>query len=175
MTLKIALSQIANANDFAAEVAAHIKAKKVHQKTTDGEPAPTASSMVESAVRVVRYPIDEQRADDYVADYEIITPPPLTLDESKTKLAVEAQETYDAALEILFPKLKRRLFQIRADAARTTKPEKRTPADNAMVAAAAAIEAKAVALHTQLAEAEDAISDLTEETIAAYKVPAFGA
>lgn len=178
MTLEIKLSQIKNADDFAAAVAAYIKAKKDHQKTI-GEPAPTAAALVEAAVRVVHFPIEAGRADDYVADYNVEDdtpppPPPPTLDERRAKLAMEAQAAYEAALEVVFPKLKRRLFQLRATAARSIDPAKRAPTDSAIVAAADAIDAKAVALHLHLAEVEDAISDLTEETIGAYKVPPFG-
>lgn len=198
MALKVKLSQIkALPFDFDAEVTKYIAALVAHQKTV-GEAASTAPHpWIELAVKRVQYPIEavhqptnesgepvgepvkfmsSEKPDTFERDVEIEddTPSPPTLDEQKAKLAADAIKAADAAVAVFFPPLKRRLFQIHADRARSTlPPEKRTPEQVAIIAAADAIDAKANAVQLHLAQIEDAIHDLTADNIDGYAMPPF--
>jgi len=179
MPLAIKLSQLKAARFdtglFNSAVAAYIKAKKDHQKT-EGEPAPTAPAIVEAAVARVPGSIDPPRADDYVANYTIEddTPPPPTLDERKAALAHTAATAALAAIDVVSPPLLRRLAVITANAAKAVEEAKRTPEQQAVVAASADLQKRTEAVYLQLAHAEAAIHGLTAETIDAWKVPPFG-
>jgi hypothetical protein len=70
MTLKLKKSQVdALPFDFEQAVRDFIAAKEAHRFT--GDAAPSADALVEAAVRRVQYPIEDEKPDDFVADYEI--------------------------------------------------------------------------------------------------------
>jgi hypothetical protein len=160
--------------DFGNAIEAHIKALKAHQ-TTVGEPAPIAHALVERAVRRVQYPIDAKKPDDFVADYTVVddTPPPPTLDQRKTALAVNAQALCQEAMDAASPPLKRRLADMEAGRAMMVDPAKRTPAQLAAIAAQQARGVKSEAILFHLATLESQIHDLTEQTIDGWKPAPF--
>jgi hypothetical protein len=166
MTFKIPLSQIKSADEFAADVAAYIKAKKDHQKTT-GEPAPTAAPMVEAAVRVVPGSIEEQRADDYVADYSVEddTPPPPSFEDRKAALVLSIRDEGEARIAKFFPPLKRNHMHMLVSRASRVEEDKRTNEQKAVLAHMQDIAERADAIQFHVAEQQAAVHDLTAETI----------
>lgn len=172
MPLVIKLSQIKSAADFEAQVAAYIKARKDHQKT-EGEPAPTAPPIVEAAVMLVPGSIEDERADDYVADYQVVDDSP-TLDARKAAVHALAVHAVNAAIDAISPPLLRRLASLTANAAAAVAEGSRTQAQEAAIAKAVDTHARVEAIYLQLAYAEAAIHGLTAETIDAWKVPPFG-
>jgi hypothetical protein len=200
MTMKIALSQVkALPFDFEAAVTAFIKAKKDH-RSTEGVPAPSAPHpYIEAAVVRVPGSIEEHRADDFVADYEIIddTPPavpPPTLEQRKMALAVQVGVLANEAIAKVIPPLKQRLWdrehaRVLGDIGKIKIQEnepmdvwrgralstiKQTaPADHASFTAHEDRKRKVDAIIHQVALGESAIHDLTEETIEAWQPAPF--
>ena len=167
MTLKINLSAMkALPYDFEKEVASLIQAKKDHQKT-EGIPAPYGPALVESAVRRVPGSIDPPKADDFVADYEVVddTPPPPTLDERKGALAMTSQAVAQSIIDKIDPPLKRRLTQMDYANAMAVPEAKRTSPQIAAIAARETRKARVDATMYHLATLESQIHDLTDKTI----------
>jgi hypothetical protein len=193
MTLKLALSQIkALPFDFAEEVEKFRLAKIAHQ-STEGEAAPSVPhTLVEHAVK--RVPRDGA-SDDFVSDYEIIddTPPPPSLDERKQVLVSALGTAANAAIAAIIPPLKRRLRDLeyhritgllsnaKLEKVENETPEERyaralatlSPDDLTHYLAHQASTRKIEAIVYQLAQGESAIHDLTEQTVGAWKAPAF--
>lgn len=177
MTLKIALSHVKSLLplDFEAAVADFIKAKQDHRQTV-GEPAPSPPhGIIESAIRRLPGSIEDNRADEFIADYEIVddTPPPPTLDERKTVLANEVRTVAQAAIDLLSPPLKRRLLTMEAARAMAIEEAKRTPADKALIAAHQDRTARTEATNYHLALTEAQIHDLTDATIDGFVAAPF--
>jgi hypothetical protein len=196
MTLKLSLSQVKSMPfDFEAAVQDFIGAKKHHQ-STDGEPAPSARhQMVEAAVKRVPGSIDPPRPDDFVADYEIVddTPPQPSLDQRKAVLVAALGTAANAAIAAVIPPLKRRLWDLeqhriavllngaKLESVKDETPEARraralatlSADDLAHYLAHEARNKKIDAIVYQVAKAESAIHDLTEETLPTWKPPAF--
>ncbi len=84
MTVKVLKSHIGS-SPFAAEVEDYRQRLLAHRFTVD-VPAPmAASAMVEECIKRVQYPIEDQKPDDFVADYEIVDDLP-SLDTRKAEL-----------------------------------------------------------------------------------------
>jgi hypothetical protein len=197
MTLKIALSQLkALPFDFEQAVASFVKAKQDHRQT-EGEMAPCAPHpYVEAAVKRVPGSIEPPRADEFVADYEIVddSPPPKSLDQRKTELAGKVGLMANEAMAQIIPPLKHRLWEmeharIQQDLAMVKPLENETrelwlaraldaikqasPADHASFTAHEIRKAKLAAIIRHMAICESDIHDLTEATIDAWSVPPF--
>jgi hypothetical protein len=120
MTLHLTKSQIdALPFDFEQAVRDFIAAKEAHRSTCD--PAPAAADLiVEAAVKRIQYPVEAERPDDFVADYEIEddTPPPEppapppTLEQRKQTLIAESRLQEQNEIGALMPAGKRRLLEI---------------------------------------------------------------
>ena len=202
MTIRIALSKIkALPFDFDAAVKEFIEAKKKH-RTTVGEPSPNAPHLfVEAAVRRVPGSIEEQRPDDFVADYEVVDdtppePPKPSLDQRKMALAAQVGTAANAAVAKIIPPLKHRLWEheyarVQADMAKVKIIEneslddwraraivaikKTSAADFASFTAHDERKKKIAAVHYHVALCESQIHDLTEETIDAWSPAPFPA
>jgi hypothetical protein len=176
MTLKIQLSHIkALPFDFETAVADFIAAKKRHQ-TTEGEPAPSAPhQMVEAAVKRIPGSIDPPRADEFVADYEIVddTPPPPSLEARKSALAMQAQTAAQGAINKLRPPLKSRLLAIEFSRAMAIEEAKRAPSERATIAGYLDGNVRVEAITYHLAKIEASIHDLTDATIDDFDAPPF--
>lgn len=202
MTLKIPLSHIKQLPfDFDAAVETYIKARKDHLSTT-GQPAPMSPhALVEAAVRRVPGSIEEKRPDDFVADYEAIddTPPEPakpTLDQRKMVMAAQLGIAANEAIAKIIPPLKHRLWDRdharvlgdmgkvkineneamdawRARAIETIR--RNAPADHASFVAHEDRKKKIEAIIHQVAMAESAIHDLSEEQLANWQPPSLDA
>lgn len=172
MTFVIKLSRLGcAASDFDAAVTAYIKAKKDHQNTI-GEPAPTAPPMVEAAVRVVPGSIEEERADDYVADYSVEDDSP-SLDERKIALANDVTAQANKAIDAVSPPLKRRLWDYQHAEAAKPDPLLRSAEQKAVVEAHEARSDKVQEIYRHLAQMHSDIHDLTDATFDAWKPAPF--
>jgi hypothetical protein len=176
MPLQIMLSQVKSLPfDFAEAVQEYIAAKKHHQ-TTEGQPAPGAPhQMVEAAVKRVPGSIDPPRADEFVADYEIVddTPPAPSLDQRKSALAMDVQQQAQVAIDKIRPPLKARLLAMDFSRAMAIEEAKRTPADKATIASYLDGNARIDAITYHLAKIEAQIHDLTEATIGDWSASPF--
>ena len=97
MTVEINLSDIGGQEElFAEAVEKHIAKLHAFNKTI-GQPRPTASPLIETAVKRVQ---EKGKPDTYVADYKIITPPPpppLSLDDLKAQIYMRLSMAESAA------------------------------------------------------------------------------
>lgn len=95
---------------FADAVKEYIAAMNDHRRTV-GVAAPSHHRWVEAAVSRVRYPVEEEKPDDFVEDYEIIddTPP---LWERKRNLAALVERSEEEVSNKIWPVTLRRMEQI---------------------------------------------------------------
>jgi len=78
---------------FEEELERHIKAMEGHRFAEVGIAAPFSHPMIHAAIRRVQYPVNENKPDDFVADYEIIDDaPPLW---ERKKALVELVERHE--------------------------------------------------------------------------------
>jgi hypothetical protein len=170
MTARILKSNIINLGfDYAAAVEAFRQAKLDH-RFTEGEPAPAAIAIVEAAVK--RVP-QENGPDDFVADYEIVDdlPPPPTLQERKRELTNQVHLQEMEAYIAVIPRGKRRLLEIQHREITGKPPEQRTAEDVAFLEDYDAKQSRIQAITKAGAILEAQIEDLTEETIAGWRMP----
>ncbi len=159
MTFQIRKSHIdALDYDFEAEVRNHIAALEKHRFA--GDSAPISTPEIEASIRRVQYPIEDEKPDDFVADYRIIddTPPPPTLEERKTSALAELRRQEQIEIDALIAPEKRRLNNILF--ARALKTDPKTPADAKIIADRQALDAKIDEIALKYAEREAAIADM---------------
>ena len=169
MTAQIPLSQIGNADDFKARVAAFRQAKLDHHATI-GEPAPREHELVEAAVR--RVPKGDA-ADDYeIVPYEFVDDRP-SLRSRKDVLLHQVGEIERALMEASMPPGKRRLDGLHAGDLLRKPQAERSAAESKFLADRDARHAREDAIARQAAQLMSDIEDLTEETIGAWQPTAF--
>lgn len=160
MTFHIAKSVVAKLGyDFESAVKEHIKALEDHR--ISGDAAPHSYPEVEVAVRRVQYPVDQEKPDDFVADYVIDddTPPPPTLAERKAAARVALLAEEQAEIDKLIAPEKARYAQMVYDRARMADPK--TPADEKTIADYEALLKAAADIRFAYAGLEAAIADMT--------------
>jgi hypothetical protein len=163
MTLKLKKSQVdALPFDFEQAVRDFIAAKEAHRFT--GDAAPSADVLVERAVRRVQYPIEDEKPDDFVANYEIEddAPPPPTLAERKQAMIMESRLAEQAAIETLIPAGKRRLMDMDYRRALAVPEDQRSPAQQRVISDRAALDAQIEAISYAAAQREAEIEDIAE-------------
>lgn len=174
MTVKILKSHLdtfgITPDAFEKAVKKHIKAKMDH-RGKEGEPAPTASPLIEKCIKR----IPPSGPDTFEADYEIVddSPPPKTLAERKAELIALIGREEQAAMEALMPMGKRRLRQFEIARIQQIEPGTRTDRDKALLKEQEELDemGRKVALHA--ARQQAAVEDLTEETIDNWKPAEF--
>ena len=169
MTVRIPQSQLAGLGfDLVEAIEAFRQAKLAH-RFTEGVPAPTAPAIVEDCIRRVQV---DGKPDDYVADYEIVddTPP---LRARKDMLIAQVTRREAERLAEIVPLGKRRLMNMRASDALSKEDKDRTEEEKAFLAAREPLVAEWQKVERFAAELHADIEDLTEETIAAWKMPEF--
>jgi hypothetical protein len=164
--------------DFAEAVEAHRLALIEHRQT--GNATPTADPRVEAAVRRIIVPLEEGRPDDFVADFEIIddTPPPPeppTPADRRAQLLNKVQVAQaEAAAKVISP-ARARLLSMDVSRVYTKPADGRTPADDAIFAQHAAIQARLNALTYHTATLEVEIEELADDQLESWQMPAFPA
>ncbi|WP_457488948.1 hypothetical protein [Tardiphaga sp. P5_C10] len=179
MTFKINKSEVdALPFAFAEAVEAHRLALIEHRQT--GNATPTHDPRVEAAVRRVIVPLEEGRPDDFVTDYEIIddTPPPPappTPAERRAQLLSSVQKSQaEAAAKVVSP-ARARLLSMDVSRVYAKPVESRTPADDAIMAQHAAIQARFNALTYHTAKLEVEIEDLADDQLDSWQMTDFPA
>jgi hypothetical protein len=160
MTYQIAKSRVAALGyDFAAEVAKHVSRLEAHRFT--GDAAPHSYPEVEAAIRRVSHPIEDQKPDDFIADYEIVNddPPPPTLAERKAAAMADLRKQEQEEIAKLIAPEKRRLMDITYGRALRADPQ--TDADKKLIADRRAIDAQIEAIQLDYATREAALSEMT--------------
>jgi hypothetical protein len=163
MTFKIAKSRVdALGYDFEAAVKDYIAALEAHR--FEGNAAPHAAPEVEWAVRRVQHPIEAQKPDDFIADYEIVDdtpppPPPPTLAERKQAARAKLLQEEQAAIAELIAPEKQRFLSMKYTRARQADPK--TQADLDEIARFEALQKKIEDIRFAYAEREAAIAEMT--------------
>lgn len=177
--LKIPLSTIrALPFDFGGEVDAYIKRLTEHRHTV-GEAAPTAPhTLVEAAVARHQHPIEAKKPDDFLAHFEVVDdtpppPPPPTLDEKKQMLVREVNAEAEKARATIIPMLKAAHWENQYRDAMAVEQKKQTAAQKAIVSQHDMRLKKIDAINRHVAKQYSDIHDLTESTIADWKLEAF--
>ncbi|MGM4999244.1 hypothetical protein AB8A05_10960 [Tardiphaga sp. 538_B7_N1_4] len=176
MTFQINKSEVdALPFDFAEAVEAHRLALIEHRQT--GNATPTHDPRVEAAVRRVIVPLEEGRPDDFVADFEIVddTPPPPTSSEQRAKLLRNIQVEHAAAAARVISPARARLLSMDVSRVYAKPAESRTPADDAIFAQHAAIQARLNALTYHTATLEVEIEELADDQLDSWQMTAFPA
>jgi hypothetical protein len=160
--------------DFAATVEAHRQALLAHRFT--GDAAPTATALVEQAVRRVQY---QGQADDFVADYAIVDdvpPQPVETDaDRKQKLVAAVRRAERDASDTIVTPGKLRLLTLDVSRA-VAKPEaERSSADKAALADMAAVQTRLDAVQYHAATLEAQIDDLAAAQYESWKPAPFPA
>lgn len=164
MTLQIPKSHLGDVTpeQFAARVAAFVKAKLDHHNTVE-IPAPAEHHLVEQSVsRVPR----KGEPDNYVADYEIVDDSPKkTLRQRKDDLIhnISLQE-HELMVAQLAPG-KRRLQVLDANAIYQKPVEQRSETERQFIAKHETRMAREAAIQRHAAEQMAAVEDLTDGTI----------
>jgi hypothetical protein len=185
MSIQIPLSRIGDAASFKARVEAFRQAKLDHH-TTLGVPAPREDELVEAAVRRVprglsglarppdgaTKPVQDNAADDYAIDYEIVDDRP-SLRSRKDALIQEVGRQEHALMVASMPPGKRRLDELTAgDLLR--KPEaERSDAERKFLADRDARHAREAAIQRHAAVLMSEIEDLGEDTIGGWQPAPF--
>lgn len=176
MTFQINKSEVdALPFDFAEAVEAHRLALIEHRQT--GNATPTADPRVEAAVRRIIVPLEEVRPDDFVADFEIVddTPPAPTPAERRAQLLNSVQVAQaEAAAKVISP-ARARLLSMDVSRVYAKPAESRTPADDAIFAQHAAIQARLNALTYHTATLEVDIEELADDQLDSWQMTAFPA
>ena len=162
-TLKLKKSQVdALPFDFEKAVRDFIAAKEAHRFT--GGAAPTADAPVEAAVRRVQYPIEAEKPDDFVADYQIEddTPPPPTLEQRKQAMIAESRQAEQAAIEALMPAGKWRLLDMEFQRAMAVPEGDRSPEQVRVTEQRRDLDAAIDSIRYAAAKREADIEDITE-------------
>lgn len=177
MPFEVPLSLIVDQTSFDQGVQLHLKALTEHTKTR-GKPRPVAHPLIEQAIKRVTYPIASKKPDSFVADYvfkdDTQKIEPLTLDDKKNRCSAQLHNAVLVAKGKLLPQRKLRLFLLQVGDATKKEPHLQTDDDKAILDRHADIEAKWNLLDRQLAEAESAIEDLTDDTVDKWQVPQLG-
>jgi len=163
MTLSLLKSQVDLLPfDFEQAVKDFIASKNEHRFS--GGPAPVANGLIEGAVRRIQYPVEDQKPDEFVADYEIVddTPPGPTLAERKTE-AINASRLREAdEIAAIVPPGKFRLMEMDAQRAYRTPEAERTPEQIKTIADRVALDAQFEQVHYDGAVREAEIDGWTE-------------
>lgn len=139
MTLTVLKSQVGDEADYRAAVEAYIAAMQAHAMT-EGEPAPVAAGIVESAVVRVQEP---GQPDKFMADYEWINddPPPPPEPTAEEVAAIEKARKLQAiriwereAIARVMPPERMRLANLDYARAVRVPPDDRTEAQKAIIA-----------------------------------------
>ena len=170
MTFQIAKSVINGLPySFPDAVETFRQAKLAHRFT--GDVAPSAPALIEHAVRRVQ---TEGKADDFVADYEIIDDIPLpTLAERKAALVAAIRSAEAVALATIISPARERLMGLDLNAVYAKPEAQRTDEDRALLARAADIAARKQVAHRRAATQEIAVEELTDATIDGWTPEAF--
>ncbi|MGM4992699.1 hypothetical protein [Tardiphaga sp. 841_E9_N1_2] len=178
MTFQISKSQVDGLPyNFTDEVEKYQQAMLAHRFS--GDAAPVAPGIIEAAVRRVQHPIEDGKPDDFVIDFEIVddTPPEpvLTSADRRTKLMFQVQAAQaDAAAKVISP-ARARLLSMDVSRIYTKAVEARTPADDAVMAQHAAVQARLNALTYHTATLEVEIEDLADDKLDSWQMTPFPA
>jgi len=178
MATKVLKSTIDNIGfDFPAALEEHRQALLKHRYTVN-EPAPTAHPWVEQCINRVKYPPEDGKPDDFIADYEVVddTPPPPpapSFEEQKQRLIGAVAAAEGAYLLKIDPMGKRRLTSMKYADAKSIVEDKRSPADNALIEEYEERAKRVKAINWMAAEMMAEVEDLTPETIDSWVMKPF--
>lgn len=175
--LKIFLSQTkALPFDFEKAVAAYVQELQDHRFTEDAAAPSVPHPLVAAAVSRKQHPIEDEKPDDFVADYEIVddTPPKPSLDERKVAMANEVTRRANELLTAITPPLKAGLWNFQVSDAMITEESARTDTQKAVLDAHEIRRKQGNAIHRHLAQLHSDIHDLpTEEALDAWQPTPF--
>lgn len=167
----IHLSTAVAFGDFDQAVADYIKALEAHRHTED-QPAPTAHPLVERVVLRVQYPIEDQKPDDFISNYEIIDDTP-TLGERKDALADEVSRRASTAMQVITPTRKANAWAYQLSDVAAVSEKDRTTEHRTFLAQHEARQARTNAVHRHMALMHSEIEDLTEASLDDWKPAPF--
>jgi hypothetical protein len=177
--IRIPLSAIGSAEEFAAALEAHRADVEAHMMGQAGVPAPVGHQLIEDLVQRIpaEGPVAERGPDTIaILEYEVFddSPPPPTLAERKQSLLMQVNEAAAAARGAVLSPARAELLNLEVTEAMSAPEMVRSPAQAATIELYTSFNSRCVDIAFVAAQAAVDIEQLTDSTIAAWQVPSFG-